>query len=153
MRVHDATTLLREIRDLSMEFEILLGAELSVNQTDLNAMSHLIEDGPLTPTELSHRLGVTTAAMTTSIDRLTTAGHVTRAPNPADRRGILVVPSPQSVGRAMSTLMPMIMGIDRVTQSFSDDERAVITDYLRQVVDVYRASLPAGTTVPEHPLA
>ena len=139
---HEATVLLREIRELSSAFEAHLGQALSVNPTDLAAMEHLIQDAPLTPTELARRLGLTTAAMTTSIDRLTAVGHVTRAPNPADRRGILVVPAAASVGRAMGMLLPMIMGVDRVLDSYDEAQREVIASYLRQVVGVYREHLP-----------
>ena len=141
-RVHDATTLLRDIREVGAAFEAHLGQQLTVNPTDLEAMEHLIQDGPLTPTDLSRRLGVSTAATTTIIDRLTAVGHVERVPNPADRRGILVVPAPASVERAMGAIMPMVMGIDRVLTEFSDAEKAVITDYLTRVVAVYRAQLP-----------
>src|SRR3954462_1873981 len=118
--VDEITALLREMREVTSEFELRLGQQLTVNPTDLVAMEPLIQDGPLTPTELARRLGVTTAAMTTSIDRLTAVGHVTRSPNPADRRGILVVPAEASVGRAMGMLLPMIMGVDRVLDGFDD---------------------------------
>jgi DNA-binding MarR family transcriptional regulator len=142
VRVHDATNLLREIREVGAAFEAHLGSQLTVNPTDLEAMEHLIQDGPLTPTELSRRLAVSTAATTTIIDRLTAVGHVSRIPNPADRRGILVVPAPASVDRAMGAIMPMVVGIDRVLASYTDEEKSVITDYLAQVVAVYRSHLP-----------
>ena len=140
--VDEITQLLREMREVTNELEQRLGEQLTVNPTDLIAMEHLIQDGPLTPTELARRVGVTTAAMTTSIDRLTAVGHVTRSPNPADRRGILVVPAEASIGRAMGMLLPMIMGIDRVLDSYDEQQREVIASYLRQVVDVYRRHLP-----------
>lgn len=140
--VAEITGLLRDMRDVTTEFEQRLGEQLTVNPTDLLAMEHLIQDGPLTPTELARRVGVTTAAMTTSIDRLTAVGHVTRSPNPADRRGVLVVPAPASVGKAMGMLLPMIMGIDRVLDAYDEAQREVIASYLRQVVEVYRSHLP-----------
>jgi len=140
--VNEITELLRDMRDVTTEFEQRLGEQLTVNPTDLLAMEHLIQDGPLTPTELARRVGVTTAAMTTSIDRLTAVGHVTRSPNPADRRGVLVVPAPASVGKAMGMLLPMIMGIDRVLDGYDEAQREVIASYLRQVVEVYRSHLP-----------
>ncbi len=146
--VQSPTSLLRDIRDVTNEFELRLGEQLTVNPTDLAAMEHLIQDGPLAPTELARRLGVTTAAITTAIDRLTAVGHVTRQPNPTDRRGVLVVPAPQSVGKAMGMLLPMIMGIDRVLAGFDDVQQAVITDYLSQVIDVYRRHLPSSSSPP-----
>jgi len=140
--VHPATILLRDIREVGSAFEAHLAEQLTVNPTDLAAMEHLIQDGPLTPTDLSRRLGVSTAAMTTIIDRLTAVGHVSRIPNPSDRRGILVVPAQTSVERAMGAIMPMVIGIDRVLAEFDEDEKAIITDYLSRVVDVYRSQLP-----------
>ena len=139
---HEATVLLREIREVSAAFEAHLGAQLSVNPTDLAAMEHLIQDGPLTPTDLAGRLSLTTAAMTTSIDRLTALGHVTRVPNPGDRRGVLVVPTPESSQRAMASILPMVSGIDRVLGDFDDDQRTVIVEYLQRVIAAYREHLP-----------
>ena len=140
---HDATILLRDIRAVSAAFEAQLASQLTVNATDLVAMEHLIEDGPLSPTDLAGRLGVTTAAMTTSIDRLTALGHVTRTPNPDDRRGVLVVPTPESTQRAMASILPMVSGIDRVLDDFDETQRAVIVDYLEKVIVAYRSHLPS----------
>src|SRR5690554_3204400 len=93
------TVLLQQISDLTAAFEARSRAEVSVNATDLAAMQHLIRSGPLTPTDLAHRLSISTAAATTVVDRLTALGHASRIPNPADRRGLLVVPSEDSVRR------------------------------------------------------
>lgn len=139
---HEATVLLREIRELSGAFEAHLGEALTVNPTDLAAMEHLIQDGPLTPTDLAARVGVTTAAMTTSIDRLAALGHATRIPNPADRRGVLVVPTPESTQRAMASILPMVSGIDRVLDDFDEDQRAIVVRYLTQVIEAYKKHLP-----------
>jgi DNA-binding MarR family transcriptional regulator len=147
--VHPATTLLRDILDLTTEFERHLGRELTVNPTDLEAMEHLIRDGALSPTELARRLGVTTAAVTTVVDRLIAVGHVSREPNPRDRRGVLVAPEPDSVRRAMATLMPMILGMDAVLRDFDEAEKETITAYLGRVADVYRAQLPGDASSAE----
>jgi DNA-binding MarR family transcriptional regulator len=142
VEVHPATALLREILDLTGDFERHLGRELTVNPTDLEAMEELIRDGALSPTELAKRLGISTAAVTTVVDRLTAVGHVTREPNPADRRGVLVVPAPASVQRAMATLMPIILGMDRVLGGFDEEQQDTITEYLGRVAAVYREQLP-----------
>lgn len=142
------TQLLRDILDTSDEFEQHVGRTLSVNATDLEAMEHLIMHGPLPPTELSRRLNISTAAVTGVIDRLIGVGHVTREQHPTDRRSVVVVPNPRSVETAMATLMPMIMGIDRVLDDFNDDEKKIIERYLDGVVTIYRAQLPEPSDVP-----
>lgn len=143
VRARRATKLVREVHEVSQEFERHLGRQLTVNPTDLHAMEHLIESGPLSPTELARRLDISTAAATTVIDRLTALGHTTRTRHPTDRRGVVVVPSPASAARALSILIPMITRIDGVLDEFSDNEQATITEYLERVLEEYRTQIPA----------
>jgi DNA-binding MarR family transcriptional regulator len=130
--------LLRELLDVSDQFEKALRDELTVNATDLEVMEHILMSGPLAPSELARRLEISTAATTTAVDRLVDLEHVTREPHPTDRRSILVVPTERSRDRAMSVLMPMIYGLDGELDGFTDDEQRTITEYLQRVVDVYR---------------
>jgi len=136
---HPATLLLRELLDVTSDFERGLGSELNVNATDLTAMQHLIVAGSLTPTGLAQRLGLSSGAVTTVIDRLENLGHAHRNPNPDDRRGTLVVPEPSSVGRAMSRIIPMVTEVNRAISDFDPSEQEIITRYLSQVVAAYRA--------------
>jgi DNA-binding MarR family transcriptional regulator len=134
---------------VSTEFQTHFATQLGVNPTDLSAMSHLIESGSLGPTELARRLKLTTAAITTSIDRLTALGHVSRMPNPNDRRAVVVVANPDSIAAAMNTLLPMVQGIDAVLSTFTDAEKDTIADYLQKVVATYREQLPVKAERPE----
>ena len=138
MPLRPATMLLRDFLEVSEAFERMMRRELDVNPTDLEMMEHLIASGPLPPSELSDRLSISTASMTTAIDRLVALGHVTREPHPTDRRRILVVPTESSRTHAMSLLMPMIQALDAEIDNFDEDEQRVITDYLTRVVETYR---------------
>lgn len=140
-RARRATELIREFFEVSQEFEAHVGRQLTVNPTDLQAMEHLIQSGPLSPTDLSKRLGISTAATTSVVDRLVALDHATRTQHPTDRRGVVVVPNPRSVERAMGTLMPMIMGVDGVLDEFTDEQQEVVTQYLERVLTVYRSHL------------
>jgi DNA-binding MarR family transcriptional regulator len=141
VELREASVLLRDILKLTSEFEGTVSVALSVNRRDFDAMQHLIQNGALSPTEIAHRLGVTTAAATVIVDRLTAVGHVTRQPHPTDRRGVLVVPNPESVTQAMERIMPLIMGVDRALDDFGTAEQAAITEYLRRVVELYREQI------------
>ncbi len=143
------TVLLREFIELSEEFERSIAAELDVNPTDLQAMEHLIMSGPLGPTELARRVGISAGAATTAIDRLVALGHVTREPHPTDRRGTLVVPQPASRERAMNRLLPMIMGIDAELDGFTEAEQAAIALYLERVVERLRTHAAQRTAEPD----
>ena len=135
----EPTRLLREFLIATDAFESRLARDLEVNATDLSAMEHLIAAGSLSPSELARRLGLSTAATTTVIDRLGAVGHVSRAADPSDRRRVAVVPAEASVARAIGMLAPLITEVDRVLDEFDEAERAVIASYLRRVVEVYRA--------------
>lgn len=139
--VHRATVLVREMITANEAFTEHMGRELAVNPTDLNAMTHLISSGPLAPTELARRLHLSTAAVTSVVDRLESVGHVSRAQHPTDRRSVVIVPSPDSVRQAMGVLMPMIVGINDVITEFPAEDRTVITAYLERVLTVYRAQV------------
>lgn len=141
-RVNRATELLRELIEANESFVAHLGKKLAVNPTDLSAMTHLISSGPLGPTDLARRLGMSTAAVTTVVDRLEAVGHVERRPHPTDRRSVMIVPNPGSVHQALGVLMPMIGGLDSALDDFCADERAVITRYLESAVAIYRAQVP-----------
>ncbi len=144
--VAEPTLLLREFLEVSGDFERRLGAELEVNPTDLAAMEHLIQSGPLSPSEIASRLGVTTAAATTIVDRLTRVGHVARRSNEQDRRGVLVVPEPESVRRALGVILPMVQAVDGALDDFDEAERRAIAAYLRRVLEIYRAHATPETT-------
>ena len=53
-------------------------------------LSALADHGPLSPSALSDRLIVTRATMTGLLDSLERRGYLRRAPNPGDRRSLLV---------------------------------------------------------------
>src|SRR6266545_2986227 len=63
-----------------------------LHATDLYALNILELAGPMTPGELGTRTGLTTGPTTRLVDRLEAAGYVRRAPDPGDRRKVIVEP-------------------------------------------------------------
>lgn len=134
---------LREISTLSTQFLKYVGHSLSVNDTDLSAMEHLMLEGPLTPSDLARRLDISTAATTVVVDRLSALGHVHREAHAHDRRKIVVVPTPASVQAAFETLVPMLSGVAGVTSRLTEHDQAVVSRFLADVIGVYRGAIPA----------
>jgi DNA-binding MarR family transcriptional regulator len=132
---------LREIASLSTQFQKHVGHSLSVNDTDLSAMEHLMMSGPLSPTDLARRLEISTAAATVMVDRLTALGHVHREPHAHDRRKVVVVPTPSSVEAAFETLAPMLSGVARVTAQLPAADHEVVTKFLSEVIGVFRGAI------------
>ena len=65
--------------------------------TDMQCVNVLDLLGPSTPGKLAACTGLTTGGVTVMLDRLEAAGLVRRAPNPADRRSILVSVNPKTL--------------------------------------------------------
>ena len=67
---------------------------LQLGPSDVIVLGHLYNSGPLTPRELSQRMGMTSGTMTALLDRVAKAGFLTRNDNPEDRRSILITATP-----------------------------------------------------------
>lgn len=150
-QAREATRLLRETLDATEEYRAALQHDLTVNGTDLLAMQHLLTAGPMGPTELSRRLGISAASTTTAVDRLVEVGHVIREPHPTDRRGVVIVPTERSRARAWELLIPMLSDVDSALDAFTESERETIAAYLQQIIAVYRrhtAQLRHGDSTP-----
>ena len=134
-RMHPATVLLRQILELNEVMEFAMRREMSLNETDFQAMQHLIKHRSMSAGELAQFLHLTAAATTTVIDRLAARGHIVRTAHPTDRRRQLISPSAESIKETMARLMPMILEVDAKVQTYNVDCQAAIVDYLVNVAD------------------
>ena len=118
--------------------EQAMARRLAINCTDLAAMGHVgAAEPPIGPRELSHRLGLSPAAVTEVVDRLETAGHLVRHRDTQDRRRVQLRPSDAAVGRVMAELAPLTGELDALAESFDEAERAAIGRYLAGVLAAY----------------
>lgn len=67
---------------------------VGLSRGDLRCLN-LLEMGPMTPTRIASRLGLSTGSVTALIDRLEAKGLVKRSRDPSDRRGVLVAATPK----------------------------------------------------------
>ena len=132
--MHRASVLIRQILVLNDVMEFIMRRQMDLNETDFQAMQHLLTQRTMSPGELAQSLHLTAAAATTVIDRLVGKGHARRTPHPTDRRRWLISPSEDSIRRTMEKIMPMIMEVDTKARSYNDDGQRVIVDFLDSVV-------------------
>ena len=95
-------------------FHQVAAAKYDLGVTDMKALSVLLQEGPMTAGRLTARLNLTTGAVTSVIDRLERRGFVRRAPDPHDRRKVIVHANQErldaqeniydSIGQAFSAL-------------------------------------------------
>ncbi|HET6355114.1 MAG TPA: MarR family transcriptional regulator [Streptomyces sp.] len=117
--------------------------------TDLYALNILQLEGAMTPGELGARTGLTTGPTTRLIDRLERAGYVRRAPDPDDRRKVIVEP----VGRPADldhVMAPARQKIGEILGGYSPEQLDVLFDYFARAAEAYREAAEqlraSGTT-------
>lgn len=140
-RVRPVTSLIRQILQLTEQADFNMADALGLSRGDFNAMSHLMGPLPLGPSDLAHRLHMTTSSATVLVDRLERMGHVVRQPDPDDRRRLVVAPTTSATSATWGVLLPLILSVDAALDDFSDAEQAVIARYLEKVVVAYEAHL------------
>lgn len=133
----DISDRLDELTQNQQQFERHLARRLAVDAAGLATMERLVREGPATPTEIAHRLGISTATTTLVLDRLEAAGHVTRSRHPTDGRKTIVTAAPSSAEAAYGHVEPLTSGIDRVSAELSDIERSHVGAFLARINEVY----------------
>jgi DNA-binding MarR family transcriptional regulator len=105
--------------------------------TDLYALNVLELSGPMTPGELGARTGLTTGPTTRLIDRLEAAGYVRRAPDPGDRRKVIVEPigKPAQLDAVMA---PARQKIGEILAGYSAEQLDTLFDYFTRAARAYQ---------------
>jgi DNA-binding MarR family transcriptional regulator len=142
---------LRTVLSLGVEVRQAFARRLGLGDTDLSAMEHLMAataTGPIGPVELSRRLGITSAAATQLLHRLSAAGHVERRPHPGDRRRQAVLPTGSGMAGIFRQLQPMVTALDAVATDLDDAERATVARYLDRVAAILRDTVDHDPQAP-----
>ncbi|MFI0709147.1 MarR family winged helix-turn-helix transcriptional regulator [Streptomyces inhibens] len=111
---------------------------LGQHPTDLYALHALDLAGPLTTGALAERIGLSQSATTRLVDRLVRAGRARRAPDPDDRRRVLVEPLPIPHDEDEAAFGPARRRMAEVFQSFTADELHVLFRYFAAAAPALR---------------
>jgi DNA-binding MarR family transcriptional regulator len=119
-------------------FNQAMADRLGLHPTDLQCVSLLsLEPEPLSTGEIAKLTGLTPSAATRLVDRLEAAGLVVRRASPADRRRALVELASRTTVVSEAWDEPG-HAFGEVLDSYTDDELAVIGDYLQRASRVGR---------------
>lgn len=97
-----------------------------------------LREEQVTPVALSRYLGITSASTTALLDRLEKSGHITREPNPQDRRSVLITSTQKSDSEVRDTLAAMHVRMMSVVRAMDPGQRETVIaflDAMRQAVD------------------
>lgn len=82
-----------------------------VRPTDFRALLHVMvaetSGRPITSGELRQRMGISAAAITYLVDRMMASGHITRQPDPGDRRKLILRYSESGLDTARGFFAPL----------------------------------------------
>src|ERR671912_2826684 len=104
---------------------------MGLEASELAALEHLQAAGDMTQKRLGERLSMSPGAVTAMIDRLELRGYVERTPNPEDRRSALVRITKAGLEESLRHLWPYIEDMKGVEEGLSEEERAIVTRFLR----------------------
>jgi DNA-binding MarR family transcriptional regulator len=87
----------------------------------------------LRPTDFAATLMLTTSGTTKRLDRLEAAGYITRAPDPGDRRGVLITLTPQGRSLVDQAAVPQLANERRILSGLTPAEQRQLADLLRKL--------------------
>lgn len=119
---------LRELMGESDQIGRLFATTHDVRPTDFRALLHIMvaEDAgqPMTSGDLSHRMGLSGAAITYLVDRLIESGHLRRDSHPADRRKVILRYSESGMETARSFFTPLAAHVQSAFVGLTDADLA-----------------------------
>jgi DNA-binding MarR family transcriptional regulator len=131
---------LDELIQVAATLEPAVARKAGLSNSELQALRHLV-GGSRGPVELSHLLGVTSAASSGVVDRLAARGHVQRRPHPDDGRRTQVEVTARGRDEIEGLMQPVLARLADADDALTDDERAVVRRYLTDVTEALRSAL------------
>ncbi|MEU4525658.1 MarR family transcriptional regulator [Amycolatopsis sp. NPDC024027] len=125
----------RELSTAVVAFHEAVGASLGVTAVDQRALAVIAGAGSVSAGDLAKAIGLTPGAVTGVVDRLERAGLAHRAPDPADRRRLVITAAPGAFGKLFAGLDAAMA---KLMARYSPAEQAVIGDWVANTVDVLR---------------
>jgi DNA-binding MarR family transcriptional regulator len=126
--------------DLTMaQMHLEMSERLGVSAAELLALAHLSLDGPLGPTDLTHRLHMTTGAMTALLDRLAERDYVVREPHETDRRRIVVRLTAGGRDRIFTQVHGVADSVVAASNQLDVVQRRTVVAYIEEIAGVIGA--------------
>ena len=145
-------SVIRSLRRVNLQgsfFGQTVAIRFGLSESDVEALSVLLDTGAATAGRLSELMGLTSGAVTRVIDRLEQAGYVRRVPDPADRRRVIVELIPEKMAAVQATMAQFGEKSALEMGRYSDAELAVIDDFLTRMAAVTRDEANSLRDTPE----
>jgi DNA-binding MarR family transcriptional regulator len=131
----------KSLRELAIQLSLLnhqIGAQLELQDVDIDCLDLIDRLGPLSPSELARQAGLHPATITGILDRLERGGWVAREPNPSDRRAVLVRTRRDRYPDLMRLYAGMNRSMNQIYAEYDEHELEVIGDFLSRTANAGR---------------
>jgi DNA-binding MarR family transcriptional regulator len=145
------TLAVRDIGGASKQLTGDVARSLGMGVNDMEALGELVQHGPLGAADLAERLGIRSASATGLIDRLEQSGHVERRRDEVDRRRVTIVPTPAALRTTLQAWGPVVRAINAVTTGLSEEDHAVVAEFLSDVREAIEAHRHTRANAQEPP--
>ena len=111
--------------------------KLGINGTDMECLGYLLSKRISSPTELAKYTGLSSGATTAMLDRLEKGGFIERRPNPADRRGTLIVLAKSGAEKVAPWFAPVGKAQEKLISNCSEEELQLISGFFEQYAKIW----------------
>ena len=122
---------------------------MRLNESDMRAIRMIIraqrQQRIVTPKDIAHEVGISSASTTKLIDRLVAGGHLNRAPHPTDRRTTCIEVTTRTRQSAHDTIGRQHARRFRVATDMPPEDRETVIRFLDALVE---ADIPQGDLAP-----
>ncbi|WP_258723473.1 MarR family winged helix-turn-helix transcriptional regulator [Cellulomonas sp. NS3] len=126
----------RELSAAVVLFHQAVAAQVGLSAGDLKMLDLIARDGPFSASELAERTGLTQAAITSLVARLSRGHHVVRETDPVDRRRAVIRAAPDLDPALADAYGHLGAAMGRLFADYTSSEQAAIVDYLTRTVRV-----------------
>lgn len=111
-------------------FHQAAAAKYGLGITDMKALGALMQEGPMTAGQIAKRLSLTSGAVTSLIDRLERRDLVKRAPDPNDRRKVIVIPNLETLVSGENVYRSMGEAFNQLHETYTTEQLEFLAHYL-----------------------
>jgi DNA-binding MarR family transcriptional regulator len=122
----------RRSQNATDRYDQAVADALGLNRTDMRCLDILDREGPLAAGQLAAATGLTTAAITTVLDRLERAGYARRTRDSGDRRRVLVELTPESARGAAAFYREHARRGEQLLDRYTADQLEMLLEFVRQ---------------------
>ncbi|WP_219106101.1 MarR family winged helix-turn-helix transcriptional regulator [Austwickia sp. TVS 96-490-7B] len=146
------TELVRELSEETQRYVEDVGRSIGHHRSDVIALGVLVgaarDSKQVTPTDLAQSLGLSLAATTALIDRLESAGHVSRRPHPGDRRKTVLQLTEQARATSRAQFRPLSEAMQQQLQRYQPHDLDVVAAVLNDLLAAAQATRPPHGPAP-----